>query len=176
MSSYTDCLNAKSYANKRCRTKEQARIRHIHLIKKGVSVVDPSSAAEWAALEAAGDAIIIRNIRGEYDGGAAQEAEGFGDVQTEITGMNHQLTITDANGVDNIDFYNDIKNKAGNYELFMVGETKIFKTNSTFSLAPTLPITANLSDSVNVVAVIKWSYEDLPVTFVKPSAGLYVVN
>src|SRR4051812_47645843 len=103
------CEPIPAYKDSLCVSSELARVRSIALVKAGVAVINPSSDAVWAALVAAGNAIIIREIRGNYDGGQVVEAPGFGSQLVKVQNMNHVLNLTDPKAVDNIAFYNAMK-------------------------------------------------------------------
>lgn len=172
MSTYTDCVDLKDYDNDPCGVRELARIRHIIFVKKTVPIVNPSDAAAWTALEASGDAKIIRNINGTYDGGAPVEGAGFGESISEQYGITHTLTYQDPRAVQNIDFYNKFKMVAQNYVAYACTETQIWSTIATLYASPKMPIANDLSQIVSIEATIKWSYKDLPVPFDRP-VGLF---
>lgn len=164
------CTPVPPYLNTLCTSIEIARVRSIAFVKRTAVVSDPSSAAVWKALEDSGDAIVIREIRGAYDGGVAVEAAGFGSQQFRIQNKNHTLTVTDPKAVDNIKngFYDAMQGSSYLYEVWLVGETQVWKTNGIPSVAPTVPIVDDISQEVYVVSTIKWQYKDLPVPYDKP--------
>lgn len=172
MSTYTDCIELNDYDNDPCGVREMSRVRHLIYVNKSASVSDPSDSAAWAALEASGDAKIIRNINGTYDGGAPVEGAGFGEAISEQYGIVHSLVYQDPRAVQNIDFYNNLKKVAQNYKLFFATETKIWKVDATLYASPKAPITNDLSQIVSIETTLKWSYKDLPVTFDRP-VGLF---
>lgn len=171
MSTYT-CDPVPAYQDTLCLSNELARVRSIAFVKKTATVSNPSSASAWAALVASGDAIIVREVRGNYDGGQAVEAPGFGSQLNRIQNKNHSLTVTDPKAIDNIDFYNSLQRNSYLYNIWFLTETKVWQTFGTPTVAPTLPVTDDISQEVYVVSVIKWQHADLPTPFDKPGTYL----
>ena len=62
MSIYTDCQAIPDYVADDCGNIENGRVRHLILKKKTATITDPSSASEWNALIASGDALVIKNV------------------------------------------------------------------------------------------------------------------
>ena len=168
MSTYTDCINLASYNTEPCADREMGRVRHIAYMKKTATFANPSSAAEWDAKVASGDVTVIRDIRGNYDGGAAIEGAGFGDVINEQFGINHTLVYTDPRVNENIEFYNQLKRVSKNYLLFFVTETKVWSVLAPLYASPKMPVTDDLAQIVSLEVTLKWSYEDLPLPYDKP--------
>jgi hypothetical protein len=168
------CEPVPAYINNLCNEAELARVRSIAFVKRTANVSNPSDPAVWAALEANGDAKIIREIRGAYDGGVPVEATGFGSQQTRIQNSNHTLTVTDPKVIQNVrnGFWDAMRRNAYLYEVWLLGETQIWKTNGIPSVAPTIPITDDISQEVYVVATIKWQDPNIPVPYDKPGEFL----
>ena len=166
------CDPVPPYKNVLCSSNELARVRSIALVKATSVVSDPTSDAVWAALEASGDAVIMREIRGLYDGGAVVEAPGFGSQLVKIQNMNHTLTLTDPKTIDNIAFYNAMKRNSYQYRLWFLTETQVWETFGVPTFAPTMPVPEDISQEVYIVTAIKWQYEDLPTPYDKPTSYL----
>lgn len=174
MSTYS-CETIPSYNQIACNQSEMARVRSIALVKNGVTFINPSSESEWAAKVASGDAIVIREIRGSYDGGQPVEGAGFGSQVVRILNKNHAVSVTDPRAVDNIGFWNVMQRQAYNYTLWLLSENYVWNTKGTPSIAPTMPIPEDITQEVNIVTAIKWQYEELPTPFAKPNDYLDVI-
>jgi hypothetical protein len=173
MSTYS-CETIPSYNNIACNQSEMARVRSIVLVKNGVTIVDPSNEAEWIANAATGDAIIIREIRGNYDGGQTVESAGFGSQVVRVLNMNHTMTVTDPRAIDNIGFWNVMKRQSQNYTVWLLTENYIWNTHGIPSIAPTMPIPEDITQEVNIVTALKWQFQDLPTPYAKPNTYLDV--
>lgn len=174
MSTYA-CAILPDYVNDGCGGSETARVRSIAFVKRTSTITDPSSVSQWQALESSKNARIIREIRGSYDGGVAVESAGFGAVPVRIQNMNHTLTVTDPTPTENNDFWNEMKRQASDYELWLLTENHVLRTYGVPSVAPSTPITDDISQEIYMVVTIKWQYEDTPKWYAKPSTYLDIV-
>lgn len=90
-----------------CPSFDYGRIRGVALYKGTFS--DPSNPVEWNTKLAAGDARVIWQTRGSYDGGTTSELTGFGDNATINGNTTHTATFFDPNYFENCDFYNSLR-------------------------------------------------------------------
>ena len=170
MSIYTDCYAIPDYVADDCGDIENGRVRHLILKKKTATITDPSSVSEWQGLIASGDALVIKNVRGSYDGGVVVESTGFGDSPAMLTGRNHVLTYMDYTVKSNVSFYNEFAKASNNYNVFFATESLIWGQSTGIQLASTLPITDNLQEGINFNVTVKWAEMEMPTPYNSPSA------
>jgi hypothetical protein len=169
MSVYDNCVEQGVYEVLACLPKELGRVRSVAFVNKNSVILDPTDASEWNALIASGDAIIIPQVRGNYDGGAVSESAGFGDEATEFTGRIHTLNYFDPNlKQNNVDYYNKFTKNAKNYILWYRTETQIWNTNAPLALSAKVAVTENTTDVVTFEVMTKWTNEDIPVPYEAP--------
>jgi hypothetical protein len=169
MSIYTDCQAIPDYVADDCGNIENGRVRHLILKKKTATITDPSNASEWNALIASGDALVIKNVRGSYDGGVVVESTGFGDNSAQLTGRNHVLTYMDYTVKNNVSFYNEFAMASNNYNVYFATESLIWGQTKGIQLASTLPITDNLQEGINFNVTVKWAEMEMPTPYTSPS-------
>jgi hypothetical protein len=173
MSVYDNCVEQGVYEVLACLPKELGRVRSVAFVNKNSTILDPTDASEWNALIASGDAIIIPQVRGNYDGGAVSEGAGFGDEATEFTGRIHTLNYFDPNTTQNNEvWYNNFTKNAKNYVLWYRTETKIYNTDAPLSLSAKEAITENTTDVVTYEVMCKWTNENMAISYPAP-AGIF---
>lgn len=174
MSIYTDCQAIPDYINDDCGDIENGRVRHLILKKKTATITDPSNASQWQALIDSGDALVIKNIKGAYDGGVIVENDGFGDASSQFTGRNHTLTYMDYTVKSNVSFYNEFAKASNNYNVYFATESLIWGQTKGIQIYSTLPITNNLQEGINFNVTVKWAEIDMPTPYTIP-AGIFTV-
>lgn len=150
-----------------CPTKEGARVRHVWFESNTLVWVARTSQAEWETNVAAGDVIIIPNVRGEFDGGTATFSEGFGDVAEEFESLTGVVKFTDPNYLANVANYNALL-KSKNYRFGFCTETKGFYTDVSASYYPKMPVVSDIKQSVYGDIEVKFVQSDLLVPFTYP--------
>jgi hypothetical protein len=154
-----------------CEGEELNRIIHLAFVLKGRTLDKTSASAFTADLldaEADGDAIILRNISGTYDGGAITTGPGRGRETERVLGMSHTLTYIDPAILSRIAFYNAMKQIARNFNIIYFTDQKAWPVdNIQPSVAPTVPITDDNTTKIEGNIVVKWNKKDLalPVDF-----------
>lgn len=154
-----------------CAEIEHGRVRSVAFIKSDFAFVDPTDPTEWEAGIANRDIIVIAEVLGSFDGGAAVEGSGYGDQQTKLTGYNFELSYKDPNYKQNADFYNAIKNSRA-YKVAYRTETQVHISENAVSVVPRNPVTENLTDEVVWDVLVKFSQGDLPAPVNTP-AGIF---
>lgn len=144
-----------------CAPGELGRIRSVAFVKKGYTFADPTDTAEWQAAVAAGNAIIIAEVNGSFDGGSPKTAPGYGDNATEMMGYDFKLSYKDPNYKQNVGFYNTLKNSR-KWRLCYRTETQIHFSTNTCAVLPKTPVTDDISAKIHVEVEVQWSDRDLP--------------
>lgn len=171
MSIYVNsCIALNDYSTNPCGTKEMGRVRAVAFVKKTSTIADPTSDSEWNALVTAGNAILIPRVRGTYDGGVDVESAGFADESTEFTGKNHQIQYFDPNfNKNNRDFYNELRKASKDFKIWFVSESFLYEVKTTPMISAKYPMTENVTDQITFDVMVKWSDENLPVIYTKPT-------
>lgn len=165
---YHECEDLGAYNCDPCGASENGRIGAFALVLESSTILNPSNASQWAALEASGAAKIIRDIRGQGDGGAPVVVPGFGRTVEKMTGMNHTLTFADEKTLQNIEFYNSLIDQAKNYKLWYVTETQVWQVLGEISFTPKKAVGEDPSTSILIEGTIKWSYKYMETSYDKP--------
>lgn len=162
------CSNTAPRSCDDCPTQERNKIVHIAFVKRGTSI-DKSTPALFVstilAAELACSAYIMRNVSGEYDGGAFTDGTGPGKQISRPTGGAHQVTFTDFNFVGNEDFWNTFKFTAQNYEMYFFTDTRGWYVDQPVAASPKPAITADYQTFIEASVVIKWSSVNNPVSY-----------
>lgn len=139
-----------------CGEIEGGRVRSVAFIKTSFEFTDPTDPTEWQEGFASGDIILIPDTRGNYDGGAEVEGQGFGDQVTRLTGYNHQLQYQDPNYAPNWTFYDLVKRTRG-YKVAFRTATKIHLVNATVQVIPKNPVQEDPNTDVLWDVLVKWA-------------------
>lgn len=150
-----------------CDDIEHGRVRSIAFIKKSFKFTDPTNPVEWTNGITSKNIIVIPDVNGTFDGGAEQEADGYGDQQTKLVGYIFTLNFKDPNYKQNAAFYNAIKNSR-NYTLAYRTETQVHFSEKPVEIIPKNPVTAATTDEVVWDVTAKWSNGDVPEPFDAP--------
>lgn len=161
-----DEVNVPRYACTDCGERDFARVRHVAYFDENYEFSDIESFAEWNTLLNAGQAEVIRNVLGSYDGGETEEIGGFGDVEFDNGNTTHVLTFKDPNYKDNRDFYNALKNKKDK-KFVWTTQNNMFVANTPANISVKIPIAESIKDIVVAEVTIKWVQSDLPLIYTR---------
>lgn len=167
--SILDCKNKAVRLHDPCEELiEKARISNLVFLEKGqYEGLDKSSGAAFRdailALEATCQAFVIRNCRGEYDGGEATTVEGRGRQNERFGGMNHAIVMTDFEIIPNVDFYNKLKYTSLAYDLIFMTESLAWPViKQDLTVLPSVPISNVPTDDVLGEITIQWTGDNIP--------------
>lgn len=138
------------FTNNRCVNEEGGIIAVGFMDKDAYATwTDFEDNTEWAAAIVSGDVKPILYTRGSYAGPEWQEADGYGEVQTIITGATHTVNYRHLNlneelaGVAvNYDFYNKLAKVPGQYHFYIVTQNYdllIWDKPATVKPGPNIP-------------------------------------
>lgn len=163
------CDNIIGRACNDCPEKENNKIIHLALVKKGTSVdlTNPATIiSNILAAEAACNAFIVREISGAYDGGTLTEGKGPGKATTRVTGGEHVLTFTDFNYLPNAGFWNTVKYAGRNYDMYYFTSNYVWVVKNTgLSINPKPAVTDDIKTNIEAEVSIKWSSSDNPLPY-----------
>lgn len=153
---------------------ELARIRRAAFVNStyyATLLADPEDVTLWNTGIASGEIIILPEVQGEYDGGAAQMGQGYGDVEERLNSYLFTADIMDPTYVGNRAFWNSIKNTRNFYFVFC-SETVMRITDEPCTVIPTNPVVNDLKAEVVWKAQIKWTSDNFPTEYSTP-AGVF---
>lgn len=174
MQSIDICGTPSVYNPAEC-TDELGRVRHVGWVRctlfSGPSPFNPSSLTDWNLAIAAGNAILIRDVRGTYDGGSATKNAGYGSKPSRLTGKTHTLTYFDPRVINNCDFYNRLHYIGSEYRFFFFTATRVWQVLRPTSATPTMPIAEDLNSIVEFNVTVEWSDINSPCSLPAPFDG-----
>jgi len=166
----SDCtISNANYLANCCPTKEGARIRHLFLQKTTYAFVDIEDATEWETAIAAGNILIIPNVRGSSDGGNWTTTEGYGDTAEETESFEETITFNDKNFLNNVANYNTLARGSG-YYLGFVTATRGYVSSNAATFKPKRPISSDAKQSVTGEIEGKFVQSEMPIPFTYPQA------
>ena len=151
-----------------CDQPEQGRISAVAFTQKGAPLTDPSDVQGWVNLICNNLAVVIPNVRGTYDGGAAVEQTGYGRQTTYRAGASHEVAYMHPWQCENIAFYNTFMRLSKDYEFWFVTSSKLHKGGDNLYVNAQMPITDDLSNLVEFNVTVRWSKYELPECYDKP--------
>lgn len=150
-----------------CDDIEHGRVRSVAFIKKSFTFTDPTNPQQWQNGILSKQIIIIPDVNGTFDGGAEQEADGYGDQQTRLIGYVFTANFKDPNYKQNAHFYNELKNSRNYYFAYRT-ESQIHFSDVVVETIPKNPVTAGTTDEVVWDVTVKWTNEDVPEPYDAP--------
>jgi len=149
----------------------ESRVIAVAFIRNDATITDYTDAAQWTAAIAAGQAVVIRNIRGSKAKGTAVKSPGFGRTKEKITGRDYVLNFFDPAVCENIDFYNALNKDKAHRVAYYTQATKLFVEESNTCLVDAdTDITEELSDQTTINAEVTWSNIDLQQCYDGPAS------
>lgn len=149
---------------------ELARVRRAAFIHKNyypTLAADPEDVTLWNTGIAAGSIIILPETQGEYDGGAPQMGQGYGDSEETLNAYLFTAMVKDPSYVGNRDFWNSIKGSR-NFHFAFASETIIRLTDVPVTIVPTNPIANDLKAEVVWDCQVKWTSDNFPDEYSTP--------
>jgi hypothetical protein len=151
-----------------CPVEERKKIIHTAFVRSGVTIPTTSASALMTALKAAElacNAVIIRNVSGEYDGGTFTEGAGPGKQISRILGGTHNAIFTDFNYVGNESFWNSFKRKSQNYYMIYFTDTRAWFVPNALTVLPKPAFDRDNQGFIEADITVKWSSADNPVSY-----------
>lgn len=160
------CTNTPSRSCEDCVTDERNKVVHVAFVKRGTSISTSSLSTNLLSAEMSGNAYIIRNVSGSYDGGAATFGKGLGKQVQRLLAKKHTLTFIDFTYIDNVGFWNAIQKQAANYDLYFFTDTLGWvQTNAYLSIEAKGTITDDNQTFIEAAITVTWSYVDNPLNY-----------
>lgn len=151
-----------------CPEIERQKIVHVALVQRGTTIDKTSQAtiiSSILAAELACNGYVIRNVSGEYDGGALTEGAGPGKSISRIVGGTHQVTFTDFDYVANAAFWNGAKDASQNYTMWYFTDSKGWEVPFPLTIMPKPAFGRDNQLFIEADITIKWSSKDHPLPY-----------
>jgi hypothetical protein len=166
MGTLFSCFNTTARACEDCVTDERNKVVHVAFVKRGTSISTLSIAADILTAELAGNAYVIRNVSGSYDGGAATYGKGLGKQVQRKLAKKHVLTFIDFSYVANAQYWADMEDQAANYDLYFFTDTQGWiQTNAYLSIEAKGTITDDNQTFIEGMLTVTWSYTSNPLNY-----------
>lgn len=152
-----------------CLTREYGRIRGVALYRGTFS--DPSNPTEWTTKIDAGDARVIWQTQGSYDGGVTEELVGYGNAATANGNTTHTATFFDPNYFENCDFYNSLKSQT-DWKFAYLTENYLHLSDAVATFSPKNAVADDIKSEVRWEVPVKWTNSENPCPVAIP-AGIF---
>lgn len=160
------CFNQPSRACEDCVNDERNKVVHVAFVKRGTSVSTSSIVTDLLTAELAGNAYIIRNVSGAYDGGASTFGKGLGKQVQRKLAKKHTLTFIDFSYVSNVKYWADMEDQAANYDLYFFTDTQGWiQTSAYLSIEAKGTITDDNQTFIEASVSVTWSYKSNPINY-----------
>lgn len=151
---------------------EYGRVRSVAFVKNtyiSTILANPSSTAVWTTAVNSGNAIVLYQTRGSYDGGNTTMITGFAD-SIEFNGTRtHTLTYTDPFVAENVDFYNAIQNST-DYTMVWRTSSKIWFAEKPVTITPKNAVADDIASTMVFEVTCKWTNANSPYGYTTPAA------
>lgn len=149
-----------------CPEDELNKVVHVGFVKRGTSIGTATITTDLLAAELAGNAYIIRNVSGSYDGGKGTYGKGLGKQLKRLTSKAHQLSFIDFNYVSNAAFWSDMEASASNYDLYFFTDTKGWVVQNAFvSIEATGKVTDDNTTFIEADILVTWVKTQNPLPY-----------
>lgn len=143
-----------------CVTDELNKIVHSAFVKRGTTI---SAISDLLTAELAGNAYIIRNVSGSYDGGKGSFGKGQGKQLKRLLAKAHEVVFIDFSYVENCSFWADMESQADNFDLYFFTDTKMWSvTNAYLSIEAMGKITDDNQTFIEAEIHVSWSKKTNP--------------
>jgi hypothetical protein len=160
------CYNTPSRACEDCVTDELNKIVHVALVKRGTPIGTSTISADILTAELAGNAYVIRNVSGAYDGGKGSFGKGLGKQLKRLLSKAHTLTFIDFSYVANTQYWIDMENQASNFDLYFMTDTQAWVvTNAFLSIEAMGKITDANETFIEADISVSWSKKANPLNY-----------
>lgn len=169
-----DCNELGGYNNIPCATPKNNKITYIAIIGTNATITDYGDSSQWLSDLNAGRIVLIKDTKGNFDGGTPTLSPGYGEQLERTTGIKHKISAMVRYVSENWEFINNLNKNIPNKGIAFVsgnGATKelnVVKVACNFSTKN--PVTDDLSTEKESGIEISWSSIDLPQPFAYPLA------
>jgi hypothetical protein len=160
------CYNTPARGCEDCVTDELNKVVHVAFVKRGTTISTTSMVSSILTAELAGNAYVIRNVSGSYDGGKGSFGKGQGKQIKRLLGKAHALTFIDFSYVANAQYWADMENQASNFDIYFFTDTYGWVvTNAFLSIEATGTITDDNQTFIEGSIGVTWSKKANPLNY-----------
>lgn len=141
----------------------------VHADSYAAIAADPTNATIWQNAIDAGNAFILPNLRGSFDGGTPKIGPGWGRSKGNYDSSDFKATINDKVYKENWAHYRSLVGKT-NWHFCYVTETQGHLTSVPVTVAPKNPISENVDDLITWQSEVTWTEFFTPAPFDAPLA------
>lgn len=161
------CYNTPSRGCEDCVTDELNKVVHVAFVKRGTTIGTSTIVADIMTAELTGNAYVIRNVSGAYDGGKGSFGKGLGKQLKRLVGKSHSLTFIDFSYVANVQYWSDMENQAANYDLYFCTDTYAWVVANAFlSIEAMGKITDDNQTFIEGDIAVTWSKKTNPINYI----------
>jgi len=173
-----DCEVLDRYTNPPCDGETHYnKIVMIALVLPDATITDYSNNTQWTADIASGAVRLIKETQGNYDGGVAVLAPGFGNQLERVVGQKHTLNFMTKYRIANHDFFNKLRGLNVKAIAIVSGDNDALQVvEKNAMLYAKAPITDDLTAERKFEVQTTWSDIDMPVPYDVPSVFLAVLS
>lgn len=173
-----ECADLHRYSNPPCDGETHYnKVVMIALVLPDALITDYKSNTEWTTDIASGAIRLIKETQGNYDGGAATLAPGFGNQLEKVTGVKHTLNFMTKYRTANHDFFNRLRGLNVKAFAFVSGDNDVLQVvekNAMFYAKA--PVTDDLVAERKFEVQTTWSDIDMPTPYDVPAVFLAVLS
>lgn len=129
-----------------------------------VTLIDPLVPLSGTVANINNDFVIIKNVLGEYDGGAVELTEGYGSQEEVVDSMKHTANLQVEYNKKNIIFFNKLMTSRTHGFVMLTGNNEELHvvTNVTPTYSPKMPVTTEIKKHRRFFLDVMWSKIELP--------------
>lgn len=162
---FPECEDTGEVACDPCAVAEKGRVSGIGLSL--LPLTDMSSQAEWVAAVAAGTAILIPAVNGEFSS-AATKGPGYGRQDEKNVGFKHTLKFDWDKVANNVDVMNKLNYQSRRY-VYWVTDSLIYYSGAVVNFSASYKIDKAIDSDVMFNVEVTWNYKNLPAISTKPA-------
>lgn len=166
MSTLFSCDNIPARSCEDCITDELNKVVHAAFVYRGTDISTTAMVADILAAELLGNAYVIRNVSGSYDGGKASYGKGVGKQLKRMTGKAHALAFIDFSYVANAQYWIDMEAQAPNFDLYFFTDTFGWVvSNAYLSIEAVGKITDDNQTFIEGEIAVSWAKRSNPLNY-----------
>jgi hypothetical protein len=152
---------------------EEGRIIGVAFMRSDHTVTDPTSLTQWQNAIAAGEVVVIKNVRGAKPKSTPVQIDGYGRQKTKNVGREFTATYSHPDVIGNEGFYN-VANYDGSHSFWYYTQgNKIWSTGDAIAnIDADTVVEEGLDTAIAWDVAISWADQDIPEAYDAP-AGIF---
>lgn len=164
MNSLLGCSAAPVKNCSNCADDKLNRVIHIAYVKSGTVISEDKDQmiVDLLAAELECNALIVRQVNGEYDGGTFSDRPGRGKQDTGNGPATNNVVYTDSNYLSNSDFYASMLDAGSNYYMIFFTPEVARIAKSPLRVMPKDAVTRDINTTSEGEITVRWTSKKLP--------------